>query len=192
VGKQKQGKLIIFSAPSGSGKTTLARYLLSELPQLAFSVSACSRKMRPGEVNGKDYYFLSIEEFKRKIRNKEFVEYEEVYPDHFYGTLYSEIERIWDENKAVLFDVDVVGGANLKKIFSEKALAVFVRPPSIKILRERLKKRGTDSAKAINIRLAKVEFELGFESQFDTVVVNNDIEIAKKETLNIVQNFLSN
>jgi len=191
VENKKEGKLVIFSAPSGSGKTTLAKYLLAELPQLAFSVSACSRKMRPGEIDGKDYYFLSIEEFKRKIDNKEFVEYEEVYPDHFYGTLFSEIERIWHDGKAVLFDVDVVGGANLKKIFGNKALAVFVRPPSIEILRERLEKRATDSAEAINTRLAKVEYELGFESQFDTVVVNNDIEIAKKETLKIVQKFLS-
>jgi len=188
----KQGKLVIFSAPSGSGKTTLARYLLAELPQLAFSVSACSRKMRPGEVDGKDYYFLSTEEFKKKISNNEFVEYEEVYPDHFYGTLFSEIERIWAKEKAVLFDVDVVGGANLKKIFGDSALAVFVKPPSIEILRERLENRATDTKNNIGIRLAKAEHELTFENQFDITIVNDELEKAKSETLNIVQKFLSN
>lgn len=186
----KQGKLIIFSAPSGSGKTTLARYLLAELPQLAFSVSACSRKMRAGEVDGKDYYFLSVEEFKRKVASKEFVEYEEVYPGSFYGTLFSEIERIWSEEKAVLFDVDVVGGANLKKIFGNKALAVFVRPPSLDILRERLQNRATDSEEAINTRLAKAEFEMAFEKQFDVVIINDNLEKAKAETLKTVQQFL--
>jgi guanylate kinase len=191
VGNQKQGKLLIFSAPSGSGKTTLARYLLAELAQLEFSVSACSRKMRPGEIDGKDYYFLSIEEFKNKIAKNEFVEYEEVYPDHFYGTLFSEIDRIWSKGKAVLFDVDVVGGANLKKIFGDKALAVFVKPPTIEILRERLQNRATDSAEAISTRLAKAEFEMTFEKQFDVVIVNDDLERAKAETLETVQKFLA-
>jgi len=191
VEKRKQEKLVIFSAPSGSGKTTLAKYLLAELPQLAFSVSAASRKMRAGEVDGKDYYFLSVEEFKKKVANKEFVEYEEVYPNHFYGTLFSEIERIWGEGKAVLFDVDVVGGANLKKIFKEKALAVFVRPPSLEILRERLQNRATDSAEAISTRLAKAEFEIAFEKQFDVVIVNDELEKAKAETLKTVKQFLA-
>jgi len=164
---------------------------LAELPQLAFSVSAASRKMRAGEVDGKDYYFLSVEEFKKKVANKEFVEYEEVYPNHFYGTLFSEIERIWGEGKAVLFDVDVVGGANLKKIFKEKALAVFVRPPSLEILRERLQNRATDSAEAISTRLAKAEFEIAFEKQFDVVIVNDELEKAKAETLKTVKQFLA-
>ncbi|HEY9113606.1 MAG TPA: guanylate kinase, partial [Bacteroidales bacterium] len=183
-------KLVIFSAPSGSGKTTLAKYLLAEMPQLAFSVSAASRNMRTGEIDGKDYYFLSIEDFKKKIANNEFVEYEEVYPNHFYGTLFSEIERIWAEGKAVLFDVDVVGGANLKKIFGKKALAVFVRPPSLNILKERLQNRATDSEEAIKTRLSKAEYEMTFEKKFDIVIVNDNLEKAKIETLEVVQNFI--
>lgn len=187
---KKPGKLVILSAPSGSGKTTLAKHLLSELSNLEFSVSACSRKMRIGETDGKDYYFLSPEEFKKKIAGNEFVEYEEVYPGSFYGTLYSEIERIWGKDKAVLFDVDVVGGANLKKIFGNTALAVFVRAPSIEVLQERLKYRATDSAEDIATRLAKALFELTFAKQFDVVIVNDDLEKAKAETLKTVQKFL--
>jgi guanylate kinase len=188
---QKKGKLVIFSAPSGSGKTTLARYLLAQLPQLSFSVSACSRKMRPGEVDGKDYYFLSLEEFRKKIDNKEFVEYEEVYDNQFYGTLFSEIDRIWSNGKTVLFDVDVKGGMNIKKIFGSDALAIFVKSPSIEVLKTRLENRKTDSAEDIQTRIAKAEYEMTFENHFDVVIINDDLEKAKLETLELVQQFLA-
>ena len=146
--------------------------------------------MRPGEVDGKDYYFLSLEEFRKKINNKEFVEYEEVYDNQFYGTLFSEIDRIWSDGKAVLFDVDVKGGMNIKKIFGSDALAIFVKPPSIEVLKTRLENRRTDSAEDIQTRIAKAEYEMTFENHFDVVIINDDLQKAKLETLELVQQFL--
>ncbi|MDR1676095.1 MAG: guanylate kinase [Tannerella sp.] len=184
------GKLIIFSAPSGSGKSTLINYLLTQEPDLRFSVSATSRAPRGNERNGVEYRFLTPEEFKRKIGNGEFIEYEEVYPDLFYGTLKSEVERIRTAGWHVIFDVDVVGGLNIRKQYGEQALAIFVRPPSIEALRERLESRHTDSPEIIEKRLAKAEYELGFAAAFDRVIVNDEIEKAQAEALQTVRQFL--
>jgi guanylate kinase len=171
------GKALIFSAPSGSGKTTIVQHLLKTNPDLGFSISASTRDKRGRtEVDGKDYHFLSPEEFKKKIDNHEFVEWEEVYEGNFYGTLKSEIERIWSEGKNVIFDVDVKGGLNLKKYFGDKALAVFVRVPSLEILKGRLKDRGTESEESLSRRLFKANFETSFQDQFDTVLVNESLE----------------
>jgi guanylate kinase len=186
-----QGKAIIFSAPSGAGKTTIVHYLLNQNLNLAFSVSACSRPKRPNEINGKDYYFLSTEEFKAKINANEFLEWEEVYKDNFYGTLKSEIERIWKMGKHVIFDVDVVGGLNLKKHFGERALAIFVKPPSLQVLKERLTARSTESAEKIAIRLAKAEKELTYANQFDYILLNDNMQKAFKEAKEIVSKFLN-
>ena len=185
------GKLIIFSAPSGSGKSTLVNYLLSQ-PEAnyAFSVSCTSRAPRGTEQHGKDYYFLSPEEFRRRIANDEFLEYEEVYTDKFYGTLKCEVERLSDEGYTVLFDVDVKGGVNIKKFYGERALSIFVQPPSIEELSRRLHNRGTDAEEVIQTRLAKAEYELTFASQFDRVIVNDDLETAKAEVLAVVKDFL--
>ena len=185
------GKLIIFSAPSGSGKSTLVNYLLNQ-PEAnyAFSVSCTSRAPRGTEQHGKDYYFLSPEEFRRRIANDEFLEYEEVYTDKFYGTLKSEVERLSDEGYTVLFDVDVKGGVNIKKFYGERALSIFVQPPSIEELSRRLHNRGTDAEEVIQTRLAKAEYELTFASQFDRVIVNDDLETAKAEVLAVVKDFL--
>ncbi len=188
--RRKKGKLIIFSAPSGAGKTTLVKYVMAQLPQLTFSVSACSRKKRDNETDGKDYYFITVDEFKEKIKNKEFIEWEEVYPDHFYGTLYSEVDQKRNRGQHVVFDVDVIGGINIKKIFGEEALAIFIKPPSIKVLKERLLNRGTDSKGNIETRLKKAEFELGFEKEFDVTIVNDKLEEAQQETLRVIRNFL--
>lgn len=185
-------KLIIFSAPSGSGKTTIVKHLLQKGIKLEFSISACSREKRTGEIDKKDYYFLSAEEFKRRIKNNEFVEWEEVYKDHFYGTLKSEIERIQKNGNAVIFDVDVVGGVNLKKIFKEDALAIFIRPPAIEELKNRLIKRSTDSIDIIEKRIEKAAFELEFADQFDKIIVNDNLDIAKKEAEEIISDFLEN
>lgn len=187
-----KGKLIIFSAPSGSGKTTLVRHLMKQRHDLAFSISACSRKRRPGEVDGKDYYFISADDFREKITKKEFVEWEEVYPDHFYGTLSAEVERIRNSGYHVLFDVDVVGGVNIKRIFGAEALAVFVRPPSIDSLRERLLKRATDDEQAIQTRLEKAAYELGFEKYFDVTIINEDLDKAQREAQSVVAHFIDN
>jgi len=185
------GKLVIFSAPSGSGKTTIVQHLVSKIPNLEFSVSACSRELRGNEVNGVDYYFLSIAEFKKRIENDEFVEWEEVYADHFYGTLKSEVERIWAKGHHVIFDVDVVGGLSLKKKFGDRALSVFVKAPSIKHLEERLKKRETETAESIARRIAKAEKEMAYTSQFDKVLVNDSMDQAFKEATELVGNFLN-
>jgi len=187
----QKGKLIVFSAPSGSGKTTIVRHLLtvSEL-NLAFSISATSRYMRKGEVEGKDYYFMSAEEFHKKITENAFVEYEEVYKDNFYGTLKSEIERIWAEGKHVVFDIDVVGGMNIKKQYPEQTLAIFVNPPSVEELGRRLRFRQTESDEKIEMRLAKAERELSRAPEFDVILENHDLEIAKKEAENLVSNFI--
>lgn len=185
------GKLIIFSAPSGSGKSTIINYLLQQNLHMRFSISATSRAPRGTEKNGIEYYFLSPEEFRTHIANGDFLEYEEVYTDKYYGTLKSEVERILDEGDNVIFDVDVVGGCNIKKFYGERALSVFIQPPSIEVLRERLNGRGTDTPEVIESRIAKAEFELGFAKQFDTIIVNDNLETAQKEALQMIQNFLT-
>ena len=185
------GKLVIFSAPSGAGKSTIINYLLTQGLRLNFSISATSRLPRGEEQDGKEYYFLSPEDFKARIANDEFLEHEEVYTDKFYGSLKSEVERIINNGDNVIFDVDVVGGCNIKKFYGENALAVFVQPPSIEALKERLIGRATDSPEVIESRINKAEFELGFAPQFDVVVVNDDLEIAKEEALSTIKAFLN-
>ena len=188
-----QGKAIIFSAPSGSGKTTIVRHLLETNENLGFSISACTRDKRGrNEENGKDYYFLTPEEFKAKIDKDEFIEWEEVYAGNFYGTLKSEIERIWSQGKHVLFDVDVKGGLHLKDYFKEKGLAVFVKVPSLEILEQRLHDRQTDSSSSISQRLFKAKFEMGFEGKFDVTLVNEDLEDSLKKAQDLVDNFIEN
>ena len=185
-----QGKLIIFSAPSGAGKTTLVHYLLSKPElKLAFSVSATSRAKRPNETDGKDYYFLTAEAFKARIENGDFLEWEEVYTDQFYGTLHSEIDRIHAEGKHVMFDVDVVGGLNIKKQFGNDALAVFVKPPSIEELEKRLRNRSTESEESLQKRVGKAAQEMEYANQFDVVLVNDDLETAKAEAIRLVTDF---
>ncbi|HEX8061432.1 MAG TPA: guanylate kinase [Cyclobacteriaceae bacterium] len=185
------GKALIFSAPSGSGKTTIVKHLLANNPTLGFSISASTRDKRGRtEENGKDYYFLTPEDFKKKIDNDEFIEWEEVYAGNFYGTLKSEIERIWREGKDVVFDVDVQGGIKLKKYFKDDALSVFVKVPNIDTLRERLKTRGTESEESLSRRLFKAKFEMGFANQFDEVLVNDNLESAFKKAQDLYTNFL--
>ncbi len=187
-----KGKLIIFSAPSGSGKTTIVRHLLKTFPnQIEFSISATSRPKRGVEENGKDYHYLTVEEFKQKIDNQEFLEWEEVYADTHYGTLRSEVDRIWAKGKHVIFDIDVEGGLNLKKIFGDIALAVFVMPPSIKILEERLNTRSTDSTESIARRVAKAEKEIKTADLFDTFILNEVLEEALAKAEKIVGDFIS-
>ena len=187
---KKMNKVIIFSAPSGSGKTTLVKHCLQKFPQLQFSVSATTRALRGEEIHGKDYFFLSVEEFKKLISEDAFVEYEEVYQDKFYGTLKSEVERIWQEGKVVIFDVDVVGGVNLKKIFGEKALSIFIAPPSIDELERRLISRATDDLETIKTRVAKAKEEMTYAEEFDQIIINDDLETAQKEIERIVRNFI--
>lgn len=186
-----QGKLIIFSAPSGAGKTTIVRHLLDKDLNLEFSISATSRGRRHTETDGKDYYFLTPEEFKSKIGKGEFLEWEEVYPGTFYGTLKSEVERIRKNRKNVIFDVDVVGGSKMKKYFGDEALAVFVQPPSVDELRNRLISRSTDALEVIEKRIAKAEYELTFANQFDVIVVNENLEQAFVEAENCIQEFIN-
>jgi guanylate kinase len=187
------GKVIIISAPSGAGKTTIVRHLLGiEEFRLAFSVSACTRAPRDGEVNGRDYYFISPDQFKAKIDDGSFIEWEEVYKNSYYGTLKSEVERIWNNNQQVLFDVDVMGGVNLKQKFGNNALAVFVMPPSIEVLKERLEKRGTETTEKITNRIHKASLEIKFARKFDVIVENDILEKALKETETLVRNFLKN
>ncbi len=183
-------KLIIFSAPSGSGKTTVVKHLLETDPRLAFSVSATTRKPRPGEENGREYYFLSEQEFRDKVEAGEFLEHEMVYEGLYYGTLKSEVQRIWSEGKAVLFDVDVVGGLNIKKQYGDQALAVFLRPPSVEILMDRLRKRSTEVEHRLQERIDKANFELGFENRYDTVVVNDKLEETFMKCERLVDDFL--
>jgi guanylate kinase len=185
-----QGKLVIFSAPSGAGKTTIVQHLLRVFPDLEFSISACSRDIRRGETYGVDYYFLTVEEFKEKIANNEFAEWEEVYKDNFYGTLKSEIERIWRKEKHIIFDMDVVGGLNLKKQFGKNALAVFVMPPSIEHLEKRLRTRETETPESIARRMAKAEHELKTADKFDVIIHNDNLEKALEEAENVVGSFL--
>ncbi len=183
-------KLIIFSAPSGAGKSTLVRYLLAQGLNLQFSVSATSRLPRGEEKNGVEYYFLTPEEFRKRIANNEFLEYEEVYPDMFYGTLKSEVDRILSEGKNVVFDVDCIGGLNIKKIYGEQALSIFVMPPSVEVLRKRLEKRGTDTPRVIESRLAKAEYEMSFAPRFDVIVCNDDFDRAKNKVMKLVSDFI--
>lgn len=185
------GKLVIFSAPSGSGKTTIVRELLSRFPQFEFSVSATSRAPRGAERDGIDYFFLSPEAFRQAVREDRFVEWEEVYEGTCYGTLRSEIERIWAKGNVIVFDVDVIGGLNLKRIFGNDACAIFVMPPSIKVLRQRLVSRGTDAPEVIDRRVAKAEFELTKASEFDRVVINDDLGTAVEEVSGILRQFLN-
>ncbi len=185
-----KNKLIIFSAPSGSGKTTIINEVLKEFPNLEFSVSACSRKPRKGEIHGKNYYYLSIEDFKEKIKNDEFVEWEEVYKDNFYGTLKSELNRIWNKGNHVVFDVDVVGGVNLKKKFPANSLAIFIKAPSIEELEKRLRNRNTESEEQIKKRISKAEKELEYSKYFDKIIINDDLKTAINETKKIIQDFL--
>lgn len=184
------GKLIIFSAPSGSGKSTIINYLLTQHLNLAFSISATSRPPRGTEQNGVEYFFLSPEEFKQRIANDEFLEYEEVYTDRFYGTLKAQVEKQLAAGQNVIFDVDVVGGCNIKKFYGDRALSVFIQPPSVEELRKRLNGRGTDSPEVIESRITKAEFELGYADKFDTVIVNDDLEKAKAEALQVIRNFI--
>lgn len=187
----KKGKLLIFSAPSGSGKTTLVNHLMSEIPNLAFSVSATTRAPRGEEQNGVEYYFMSLEEFKQRVENNEFLEWEEVYPGRCYGTLKAVVEKMQEEGCHVAFDVDVVGGTNIKKFYGDKALSVFIQAPSIEVLRERLVNRQTDSMEEIEKRLAKAQWEMDFaQGKFDITIINDDLETAKADILEAVQDFL--
>ena len=186
----KNGKLIVFSAPSGSGKTTLVNHLLKQNLPLGFSISATSRSPRGKEKNGKDYYFMSKESFNKKIIENAFVEYEEVYEGTYYGTLNSEIKRIWKEGKHVLFDIDVEGGLNIKKKFPENTLAIFIQPPSIKELENRLRKRATDNEEKIQQRLDKSIRELDFSKNFDVILINDDLNEAKKKATSLVNQFI--
>ena len=185
-----KGKLIIFSAPSGAGKTTIVHHLLNKVPKLEFSVSACSRPIRKDETHGVDYYFISVDDFKKKIENEEFVEWEEVYKDNFYGTLKTEIERIWKKGHHIIFDMDVVGGLNLRKQFGDQALAIFVMPPSIQHLEERLKMRETETPESIARRIGKAEVELQTADQFDKIILNDSLEHAFAEAEKTVSEFL--
>ncbi|MGB2224330.1 MAG: guanylate kinase [Polaribacter sp.] len=186
-----QGKLFVFSAPSGSGKTTIVRHLLQqERLNLSFSISATSRAPRGEEKDGIDYYFISLKEFKSKIKNEEFLEWEEVYRDNFYGTLKTEVERIWSQKKHVIFDIDVAGGLRIKKKFPNQTLAVFVKPPSVDELKIRLKKRKTESEEKINMRIAKASVELATAPQFDKIIKNYDLETALAEAEELVKNFI--
>ena len=187
-----KGKLIIVSAPSGSGKSTIVNWLMQEHPELNlyFSISCTSRAPRGEEKDGVEYFFLTPEAFKEKIENDEFLEYEEVYEDRFYGTLKAQVERQREAGQNVVFDVDVKGGVNIKKYYGDKALSLFIQPPSVAELRRRLEGRGTDTPEAIEQRLAKAEYELTFAPKFDRVVINDDLETAKQETFNIISDFL--
>ncbi len=184
------GKLVIFSAPSGSGKTTIVKQLLKRFPQFEFSISATSRQPRGQEQNGVDYHFMSNEEFKERVARGEFVEWEEVYAGTCYGTLKSEMERIWAKGNVIIFDVDVMGGINLKKLFGEDACSMFIMPPSVEELERRLRGRGTDSEEVIQKRIAKAEFELSKAPEFDHIVVNDVLDVAVEEATAIISNFL--
>ena len=184
------GKLILFCGPSGSGKTTITKHLLAKFPQLSFSVSATTRAKRPNEVHGKDYYFISVDNFKKNINMNAFVEWEEVYRNIYYGTLKSEIQRIWNEGKVVIFDVDVEGGLNIKKLYGENLLAVFVKPLSVEVLRKRLAERNTESPESLETRIAKAEHELTYESKFDHVILNDTLDHAFELAIKLVIEFL--
>lgn len=186
----KQGKLIIFSAPSGAGKTTIVKHLLTKFPSLSFSISATTRELRGDEKNEKDYYFITKEDFLHKVARQEFVEFEEVYSGTFYGTLRSEIQRIWDEDKHVIFDIDVEGGLRLKRKYEKDALAIFVQPPSLAVLKERLRGRGTDSPEKLQERFVKAEKELAYADKFDVILNNFDLHTACLEAEKLVGDFI--
>ena len=185
-----QGKAVIISAPSGAGKTTLVNKLLKAKLPLLFSISACSRAPREGEEDKKDYYFLSVEEFKEKIKAQDFIEWEEVYQGNFYGTLKKEIERIWKEKKHVVFDVDVIGGISLKEYFKENSISIFIKPPSMEVLSKRLKKRNTDDRESIKNRLEKSFEEMKSIDKFDKIIVNDELNISTKNIIETVEKFL--
>ena len=185
-----EGKLVIISAPSGAGKTTIVRHLLESGLKLSFSVSATTRQPRVNEVDGVDYFFISVPEFRKKIENDEFVEWEEVYNNHLYGTLKSEIERVWAAGNNVIFDVDVKGGIKLKDIFGNKAIAIFIMPPTVEELESRLLKRGTENAEKVRMRVEKAREEMKFAEEFDMVIVNHQLDKAKEESLKLVSSFL--
>jgi guanylate kinase len=186
-----KGKLIIFSAPSGSGKSTIINYLLQQQLNLVFSISATNRPPRGTERDGVEYFFLSTEEFRRRINENEFLEYEEVYPGRYYGTLKPQVEKQLERGENVIFDVDVKGGCNIKNIYGDRALSVFIQPPSIEELQERLMKRATDSAEVIKNRIAKASYELTFATKFDKVIINDSLEVAEAETLAVIKDFLN-
>ncbi len=187
---KNRGKLIIFSAPSGSGKSTLINYLMQQGMPLSFSVSATSRPPRIGELHGREYYFLTVEEFRKHIAEGKFLEYEEVYPGKYYGTLKSEVERLRDEGQNVIFDVDVLGGINIKTYYGKEALSIFIQPPSIDSLRERLVGRATDAPEIIEERVAKAALELTYAPSFDKIVINDDLEEAKQQVFSLVSDFI--
>ena len=188
----QKGKLLVFSAPSGSGKTTIVKHLLAQPDlNLEFSISCTTREARGEEENGKDYYFISWEEFKKHIKAEEFVEWEEVYTDNFYGTLNAEVERIWALGKHVIFDIDVAGGLRIKSKFPKETLAVFVKPPSVDELKRRLKQRSTESEDKINMRIAKASVELATAPQFDTIIKNYDLDVAKEDAYQLVKDFIN-
>ena len=190
IEKVMNGKLIIFSAPSGTGKTTIIRHLLASGLPLEFSISATSRAIRDGEKEGKDYYFLPLDVFKKKIAENSFLEWEEVYPNQFYGTLLSEIDRIWAKGSHVLFDVDVVGALNIKKKYPQQSLSIFLMPPSLEALKQRLLKRGTETEESFHKRKDKAEYELSFANQFDRIIINDDLKETQQATYKIVNDFL--
>jgi len=185
-----EGKLVIFSAPSGAGKTTIVRAILNHLHELEFSVSACSRPMRKNEIDGRDYYFLGIEGFKEKIEADAFLEWEEVYKNHYYGTLRSEVERIWTKGKHVIFDVDVYGGLNIKQQYGDQALSIFVMPPSVLTLEERLRNRSTDVEENIQKRMEKARHEISMAGKFDKIIINDKLDTAIAEALATLTEFL--
>jgi len=183
-------KLIVISAPSGAGKTSIVHYLLKNIPELDFSVSACSREKRENETDGEDYYFLGVEGFKNKISENAFLEWEQVYKNQYYGTLSSEIERIWSEGNSVIFDVDVVGGLNIKKQYPVECLSIFIMPPSLEVLQERLVARASESAESLQKRLDKAEEEIAKKQEFDSIILNDNLDIACKKTMEVIRNFI--
>jgi len=183
-------KLIVISAPSGAGKTSIVHYLLKNMPELAFSVSACSRAIRDNETDGIDYHFLGVEGFKKKIAENAFLEWEQVYKNQYYGTLKSEVERIWSAGKTVIFDVDVEGGLNIKKQYPTECLAIFIMPPSLEVLQERLVARASESAESLQKRLDKAEEEIAKDQEFESIILNDDFDIACKKTMEVIHNFI--
>lgn len=183
-------KLIVVSAPSGAGKTSIVRYLLEQNPQLSFSISATTRAKREMEVDGRDYYFISVPEFQKRIENEAFLEWQEVYKGQYYGSLKSEVDRLCGEGKVVVFDVDVLGGLNIKKYYGEQALAIFVQPPTVEALKERLTGRGTETPESLQKRLDKAEYEMSFANQFDVILVNDKLEVARDEANRLIRDFL--
>ena len=184
------GKLIVISAPSGAGKTSIVHFLLEQIEALSFSVSVCSRARRENETEGIDYHFLAIAEFQQKIKKGDFLEWEEVYKNQYYGTLKSEVERIWREGETVIFDVDVIGGINIKKQYPSECLSIFIMPPSLAVLEKRLQKRGSESVDSLQKRIAKAEGEIAKSGKFDKVILNDDFAMACRETMEVIQRFI--